>query len=212
MKEITIIGYKYNELSGYKYNELSEKVQRNLKEKIVHSWKYMDDFNSELQDIICDNFPNSDLKVQWSLNCCQGDGVNLYGVLDYRDAIEFIKKMQRDKLDEDFIRIVKFCDIDFKLPENPRYACCYISNADVAIDMISKYEAITDGEPPAFVQTTARRFESVLIECLEDFCKEMENYGYDYFSADHIDDEYAASFYDNTIFISSGIDIDKILR
>lgn len=204
MKEITIIGYKYN--------ELAEQVQRNLKEKIVHSWEYMDDFHWKIQDMIENDFPNSDIKVQWSLNYCQGDGVNLYGVLDYRDAIEFIKKMQRNKFEEDFTKIVKFCDIDFKLPENPRYAYCYVSNVDAAIDMISKYEAITDEEPPEDWQTTAKKFESVLIECLENFCKEIENYGYDYFSTDHIDDEYAAGFYDNTIFTSSGIDIDKILK
>lgn len=122
MKEVTIIGYNYN--------ELGKKVQRSLKEKIVHSWEYMDDFNWEIQDIIYNEFPNSDIKIQWSLNCCQGDGVNIYSTLDYRDAIEFIKKMQPDKIEEDFIR----------------------------------------------------------------------------------DDEYAASFYDNTFFTSSGIDIDKILR
>lgn len=204
MKEITIIGYKYD--------ELAEKVQRNLKEKIVHSWEYMDDFNWKIQDIICNDFPNSNIKVQFSLNYCQGDGVNLYGTLDYRDTIEFIKKMQRDKLDEDFIRIVKFCDIDFKLPENPNYAYCYINKADIAESLIYEYEAITDEEPPEDWQTTAKRFEAVLIGCIEDFCKEIEDYRYDYFDTDHINDEYAASFYDDTIFTSSGIDIDKILQ
>ena len=204
MKEITIIGYKYN--------ELTKKVQRNLKEKIAHSWEYMDDFDSELQDIICNNFPNSDIKAQFSLNCCQGDGVNIYGVLDYRDAIEFIKKMQRDKLDEDFVRIVKFCDIDFKLPENPNYTYCYINRADIAESLIDEYESITDKRPEPYWQMVAQKLESVLKNCIEDFCKEIENYGYNYFNADHIDNEYAASFYDNTIFTSSGIDIDKILR
>lgn len=204
MKEITIIGYKYN--------ELAEKVQQNLKEKIVNSWEYMDDFHWKIQDIIDNDFPNSDIKVQWSLDYCQGDGVNLYGSLDYRDAIEFIKKMQSDKIEEDFVRIVKFCNIDFKLPENPRYAYCYVSNADVAIDLISEYQAITDKEPLKDWQAAAKRLESVLVECIENFCKEMENYGYNYFDANHIDNEYASSFYDDTIFTSSGVDIDKILR
>ncbi len=204
MKEITIIGYKYN--------ELAKKVQQNLKEKIVHSWEYMDDFNWEIQDIICNNFPNSDIKAQFSLNCCQGDGVNLYGTLDYKNAIEFIKKMQPDKMEDGFVRIVKFCDIDFKLPENPNYAYCYINRADIVESLIYEYEAITDKEPSEDWQATARRFESVLKNCIEDFCKEMENYGYDYFDTGHIDDEYAASFYDNTFFTSSGVDIDKILK
>lgn len=204
MKEITIIGYKYN--------ELTKKVQQNLKEKIVHNWEYMDDFNREIQDVICNEFPNSDIKIQWGLNCCQGDGVNLYGILDYRDAIEFIKKKQPDEIEEDFIKIVKFCDIDFKLPENPRYAYCYVNRADIAIDMINEYEAITDEEPHLYWQMVAKKFESVLVECIENFCKEIENYGYNYFSADHIDDKCAVSFYDNTIFTSSGIDIDNILR
>lgn len=204
MEKITIIGYKYN--------ELTKKVQQSLKEKIVNSWVYMDDFHWKIQDVIENNFPNSDIKVQWSLNSYQGNGVNLYGVLDHRDAIEFIRKMQPDEIEEDFIRIIKSCDIDFKLPENPRYSYCYVSNVDVAIDMISEYEIITGEEPPEEWQTTAKKFESVLIECFEDFCKEIENYGYDYFDTDHIDDEYAANFYDNTIFTSSGIDIDKILN
>ena len=204
MKEITIIGYKYN--------ELAKKVQKNLKEKIAHSWEYMDDFNWEIQDIIYDEFPNSNIKIQWGLNCCQGDGVKLYGVLDYRDAIKFIKKKQPDEIEEDFVRIAKFCDIDFKLPENPDYTYCYISRADIAINMINEYEVITDGEPPEDWQDTAKRLEAVLVECIENFCKEIEDYGYNYFNADHIDNEYAASFYDNTIFTSSGIDIDKILR
>ena len=203
MKEVTIIGYKYN--------ELAKKVQQNLKEKIVHSWEYMDDFHWKIQDIIDNDFPNSDIKVQWSLDYCQGDGVNLYGVLDHRDAIEFIKKKRPDKIEEDFIRIVKFCDIDFKLPENPRYAYCYVNRADIAIDMMSEYEAITDEKPHLYWQAVAKKFESVLIECIGDFCKEIENYGYDYFNADHISDKYAASFYDDTIFTKFGIDIDKIL-
>lgn len=204
MKKITVIGYKYN--------ELPEDAQQKLKEKIVNSWEYVDDFDSELQDIIYDNFPNSDIKAQFSLNCCQGDGVNVYGILDYRDAIEFIKKMQPDKMEDDFIRIVKLCDIDFKLPKNPRYAYCYMSNADVAIDLINECEAIAGEKPSEDWQTTAKRFETVFIECIENFCKEMEDYGYNYFDVDSIDNEYASSFYDDTIFTSSGIDINQILR
>ena len=203
MKEITIIGYKYN--------ELSEKVQQNLKEKIVNSWEYMDDFNCEIQDIICSEFPNSDIKIQWSLDYCQGDRVNLDGVLDYRDAIEFIKKKQLDEIEEDFIRIVKFCDIDFKLPENPNYTYCYISRADIAENLINEYETITDKEAPEDWQITAKRLESILVECIEDFCKEIEDYGYNYFDADHINNDYATNFYNDTIFTSSGIDIDNIL-
>ena len=204
MKEITIIGYKYN--------ELSEKVQQHLKEKIVNSWEYMDDFNWKIQDIIDSDFPNSDIKVQWGLNYCQGDGVNLYGLFDYRDAIEFIKKIQPDKFEEAFIKIVEFCDIDFKLPENPRYAYCYVSNADIAERVVCEYEAITDGEPPEEWQEAAHRFEAVVIDCIENFCKEIENYGYDYFTVDHIEEDYAVSFYDDTIFTSSGIDINQVLR
>lgn len=204
MKKITVIGYKYN--------ELSEKVQQSLKEKIVHSWEYMDDFNWKIQDIIDNDFPNSDIKIQWSLDYCQGDGVNVYGVLDYRDAIEFVKKMQPDKIKEDFIRIVKFCDIDFKLPENPNYTYCYINRVDIAENLINEYEAITDQEPPEDWQTTAERFEAVVIECIENFCKEMEDYGYNYFDVDSIDNEYASSFYADTIFTSSGINILQLCK
>lgn len=204
MEKITIIGYKYN--------ELPETAQQKLKEKIVSSWEYMDDLTYIFQDMVNENFPSSDLQLQYSFSCCQGDGVNLYGSLDYRGAIEFIKKMQRDKFEEDFTRIIKFCDIDFKLPENPRYSYCYVNRADIAIDLITEYEAITDEEPPEEWQAVAKRFESVLIECLEDFCKEMEEYGYEYFDVDRIDNDYATNFYNDTIFTSSGIDINQVLK
>lgn len=204
MEKITIIGYKYN--------ELPEEAQQKLKEKIVSSWEYMDDFHWEMQDVICNDFPNSDIKMQWGFSYCQGDGVNLYGTLDYRDAIEFIKKMQRDKFEENFTRIVKFCDIDFKLPENPNYAYCYASRADITEALFYEYEAITDEEPPEDWQAVAQRFKAVLIECLEDFCKEIEDYGYGYFNVNHIDNDYATNFYNDTIFTSSGIDINQVLR
>ena len=172
----------------------------------------MDNFNWEIQDIIDNDFPNSDIKVQWSLDYCQGDGVNLYGELDYRDAIEFIKKMQPDKIEEDFTRIVKFCNIDFKLPENPRYSYCYVNRADIAEALLCEYEAITDEEPPQDWQAVVQRFKAVLIECLEDFCRQIEDYGYKYFDVDHIDNDYATNFYNDTIFTSSGIDINQVLR
>ena len=35
-------------------------------------------------------FPNSNLKVEYSLNYCQGDGLNIYGELNIKDILKYL--------------------------------------------------------------------------------------------------------------------------
>lgn len=77
MKEYTRIAYEFRELSD------------TAKEK-VKEW-YLDDplrndLLSQLLDETLENIiPNSELKIQYSLNYCQGDGVNLFGEFSAND-------------------------------------------------------------------------------------------------------------------------------
>ena len=59
----------------YQYSELSDEAKAK-----VRSWYIDDPFRAEeLTDMINEDlknlFPNSELKVEWSLSSCQGDGV-----------------------------------------------------------------------------------------------------------------------------------------
>ena len=73
------------ETRAYTYPELSEEAKEKAKEWYLNdeslSWELTDSYESDLSCI----FPNSDLKVQWSLSYCQGDGVNIYGSVNMED-------------------------------------------------------------------------------------------------------------------------------
>lgn len=69
IKEIKV--FTFPELNG----EAKEKAKEWYLNDETLSWELTDSYESDLSCI----FPNSDLKVQWSLSYCQGDGVNIYG-------------------------------------------------------------------------------------------------------------------------------------
>lgn len=75
----------------YTYAELSEEA----KEK-ANQW-YLDDSlrNEIFSEIYTEDlkslFPGSDLKMQYSLGYCQGDGLNIYGKLDLMDVFKTIR-------------------------------------------------------------------------------------------------------------------------
>lgn len=75
----------------FSFSELSEKA----KDK-VRQWYLNDDLRTDIFTEDClyrlgELFPNSDLKVEYSLGYCQGDGLNIYGDLRLDDVMEYIK-------------------------------------------------------------------------------------------------------------------------
>lgn len=63
------------EIKAYTFPELTGEAKEKAKEWYLNdetlSWELTNNYESDLSCI----FPNSDLKVQWSLSYCQGDGV-----------------------------------------------------------------------------------------------------------------------------------------
>ena len=62
------------EIKAYTFPELTGEAKEKAKEWYLNdetlSWELTNNYESDLSCI----FPNSDLKVQWSLSYCQGDG------------------------------------------------------------------------------------------------------------------------------------------
>lgn len=82
MKEVTMV------FNVYRFEELNEKAK-----KVVKQW-YLDgqdssDFNDILKSELDLFFPNSELNANYSLNYCQGDGVNIHGIISLKDVLEF---------------------------------------------------------------------------------------------------------------------------
>ena len=63
----------------YPFSELSEEAKEEAKRWYLNDETRCNDLTLYYESDIGCIFPNSDLNVQWSLNSCQGDGVNIYG-------------------------------------------------------------------------------------------------------------------------------------
>lgn len=129
----------------YEYMELSADAKENAKQ-----WYLNDDPRSyELTDIFMEDiheiFPNSKLEVQWSLNSCQGDGVNIYGSVDLHDIFSLPGSGRSPELDwikgfltEKEIRTMEFYMKEYKnsvdIPINRRYTYCMADHIDLAED------------------------------------------------------------------------------
>ena len=79
------------EIKAYTFPELTGEAKEKAKEWYLNdetlSWELTNNYESDLSCI----FPNSDLKVQWSLSYCQGDGVNIYGSVNMEDIFVLSK-------------------------------------------------------------------------------------------------------------------------
>ena len=85
MRTITIIK------NIYTFNELSEKAKEKVRQDYLSDEFRTEIFSEDCMNRITELFPNSNLKIQFSLNGCQGDGFNIYGEISLTDLLENLK-------------------------------------------------------------------------------------------------------------------------
>ena len=71
----------------YEFSELSEDVKAKVKEWYLNNFYQNEEFLDICKEELSHCFPKSDLKVQYSLSYCQGDGLNVYGTLNLKDVL-----------------------------------------------------------------------------------------------------------------------------
>lgn len=138
------------EIKAYTFPELTGEAKEKAKEWYLNdetlSWELTNNYESDLSCI----FPNSDLKVQWSLSYCQGDGVNIYGSVNMEDIFSLPQNAPaynwiNGYLTEKEIRTLKFYMSEYKnevkIPVNRRYCYCMTDRIDLAEDF--QYELKT---------------------------------------------------------------------
>lgn len=135
------------EIKAYTFPELTGEAKEKAKEWYLNdetlSWELTNNYESDLSCI----FPNSDLKVQWSLSYCQGDGVNIYGSVNMEDIFVLSQNAPAYNwidgyLTEKEIRTLRFYMSEYKnevkIPVNRRYSYCMADSIDFAEDF--RYE------------------------------------------------------------------------
>ena len=179
------------EYKVYNFSELSEDAKEKAKQ-----WYLDDDFRPyDFENIYTEDlkylFNNSDLKLQFSLSYCQGDGLNIYGKLDLVDVFTAIRdtkhsgdlfKQYKDLFSEHEQKTIEaymeVCGREVELPYNRHYCYCIDDRVDFADDWIESLEYCRYKN----IQIdTIRKMEKLVGRMFENLSGTYEKYGYDYF-------------------------------
>lgn len=184
--EVVIREYKV-----YNFSELSEYAKEKAKQ-----WYLDDDFRpQEFENIYTEDlhylFNNSDLKMQFSLSYCQGDGLNIYGKLDLMDVFAVIRdtdhsgeqfKQYKDLFSEHEQKTIEAymeaCGREIELPYNRHYCYCIDDRVDFADEWI---EILEYCRYKNIQIDTIRKMEKLVGRIFENLSATYEKYGYDYF-------------------------------
>lgn len=163
----------------YAYDELTEKAKEKAKEWYIDAPYRSDIFTENIDYFLLENFGDSDLKAQYSLNYSQGDGLNIYGklyccdMLDKIDWSDFTEKQQR------FIRwAVSEFDPYAIIPCNRHYCYCIADKADFAGALADDLENCRMRD---INYVALEKFEAACIAYFEELCGKFEREGYEYF-------------------------------
>ncbi len=183
-RTVTIPAVSYD---MFTFDELTDPAKETAREKVrdrILQWRgdVNDVFTDSCETTLNELFPNSDLKVQYSLSYSQGDGFNTYGKLKVDDLLNvdlslYPLKDSSIKPLEDKDAIKAVCDkadvANIDIENNRRY--CY-SLAD-RIEVVPDYDVeLTDketgllGELETFARDVMGRINS-----------QFEDYGYEWF-------------------------------
>lgn len=177
------------EYKVYKYIELTDEA----KEK-ARQW-YLEGREPFVFTEICEEdlynlFGENDLKVQYSLGYCQGDGLNIYGKINAESIFKCLEKHNGGTQLEQFENVLtgkeKKAILHYaeecgavELPINNRYCYCIADHTDIADDweyQLENYYGYSNINKEAL-----EKFENLVHEIFEELCASYEKQGYEYF-------------------------------
>lgn len=156
----------------YEYTELSERAKEKAKRDYLQfNFNFAAEyFTEDCLTVLNERYPNSELKVQWDVSGCQGDGVNIYGTFNLKDF------GYSGKSDIDWI--LTNCK-EITLEENKKYAYSlkdFDNQRRYAVDEIA-----TNIENSTIFKISNAGIEIItdFVNCLFDELEELERQFYD---------------------------------
>lgn len=177
------------EYKVYKYEELSDKAKAKAKEWYLEGrepFMFTEDCEQDLENL----FGNNDLKVQYSLGYCQGDGFNIYGKIGAENIfkclenhnggvqLERFENVLTEKEKKTILHYAGECG-RIELPINNRYCYCVAGHTDIADDW--EYQLENYSGYSNINKEVLEKFESMVHGIFEELCRSYEEQGYDYF-------------------------------
>ena len=178
-----------NIFNVYNYNELSEEAKEKVKEWYLDDDTRVSDFSDMCNEDLKELF-RSDLKVQYSLSYCQGDGLNIYGEVE---AEEIFKCLEEHRAGTQFAQfeniltekerktILHYADEcgKIKLEQNRQYSYSLTNYIDIVEEwsyQLENYSYFKNINIEAL-----QKFEKLVKGIFNKLCKDYEKNGYEYF-------------------------------
>lgn len=199
----------------YKYGELSDEAKARVKEwylKGREPFIFTEDCKQDLENL----FGENDLKVQYSLNSCQGDGFNIYGKISAESIfscleahnggtqLEQFENALTAKEKKTILHYAEQCG-EIGLPYNNWYGYCMVDRIDIVEEwayILETYFGYRNINKEAL-----EKFEELVRGIFETLCNYYEKWGYEYFyeiSDEDLEEECEANEYefleDGTVF------------
>jgi hypothetical protein len=178
----TIELYKFEELK----KDVQERALNTAREYITNNAMYNECLNSDLENELyynlCDDFPFlDDIKIRFSLNCCQGDGVSFEGeIIGLDNLMELAKKVYNDNIPRKIKRIIPYLySVKFEMMD---FHYCHAYTVDTIVT-----DNYNDYGHNRF-NKLCEQFEKDINNYRVDYCRKLEKIGYD-FILDYGDDE-----------------------
>lgn len=170
----------------YSFSELSEEAKEEAKRWYLNDETHCEDLTLDFESDIGCVFPNSDLNVQWALNSCQGDGVNIYGSVNLDDILTLPGSGRAPEFDwsqgylsEKEIRTIRSYMAAYKdsvdIPMNKSYAYCIADRIDLAEDF--RYELEDMGFRDIKIEVLEKA-EKLVKQIFHQLCMQFEKAGY----------------------------------
>ena len=177
------------EYEVYKYNELDDVAKEKVKQWYLEGREpfiFTEDCEMDLENL----FGENDLKVQYSLGYCQGDGFNIYGkvyaesilnCLEKHNGGTQLKEFENILTDKEKRTILHYADEcgAIEIPMNNRYCYSLADYIDIADDW--EYQLGYYSGYKNIKVDVLKKFEKLVREIFETLCNSYEKYGYEYF-------------------------------
>mgnify|MGYP001161901848 CR=1 FL=1 len=172
----------------YEFQELCETAKEKVKQWWLDDETRNEDFQAFTEEYLKAEFPNSELKVQYSLNSCQGDGLNIFGDLDFYDMLKklsgYTEKEQRTL---EFYFEHSTHVYTFEVNSRYCYSCKFIDKKYIDYVLEDIVSELTYQDIANINKDLIKKFLDNMLDYFEILDKEREKDGYNYLY--NIDDE-----------------------
>lgn len=178
-----------NRIRVYEYHELNEDAKNRVKEWYLDDIFRNDSFKEMIESDLAYLFPNSELRVTYSLSYCQGDGLNVYGTINFNDFLEIDSKTNSTIFSrytpKEIARLrfyfQYFCEYTFEKNNRYGYSCKFIDKKYEDETVTDFCNELRENGIRSIDIYLIDKFFADLLEWFTDYDSEMEKAGYKYF-------------------------------